>query len=352
MYRKLLYGAKALILSCFFYNFTMRSVSVVQSLENLSTHLLELNSIVGPLLSEVTKEAVNAAAKKAQEAKAGVIQKAKEIKAVRSSMINNPSETKAVIVVDIQWDFVEQEFVGPDGRRHKPGSLAVADTGKFYIDAASKYINAARDAGYLIVFTQDFHPQNHVSFFSRWEGKTDDQGRKAAVFSPFNIPIPEGTKDQILWPDHCIQGTKGAEFVIEPEANDLVVKKGMNLNFDSYSGFKGRDNVSTGLEEALQDLNITELMVIGIATDYCVKFTVLDALATKKYKVAVIANLCRGVAIGSSEAALQEMKKNGAQFVWLDGIVMPAKLGAKAVDKIVNHGLTAIKMPKQPSVTQ
>jgi nicotinamidase/pyrazinamidase len=155
----------------------------------------------------------------------------------------------------------------------------------------------------LIVRTKDWHPLNHKSFASNHPHKK--------IYDVIQL----GEVQQTLWPNHCVQNTSGAEF-----AKDLtntiyvVVLKGMNPEIDSYSGF--RDNSTkniTKLESILRDANIDKVFVVGLATDYCVKFTVLDALRLG-FKTTVMLNGCRGVNINQddSDKAIQEMQNAGA----------------------------------------
>ena len=125
----------------------------------------------------------------------------------------------------------------------------------------------------------------------------------------------------MVWPDHCVQVTPGVSIAINFDKNkDLKVSKGMHLNFDSYSGFVDDGGTKTAMEAALNILGITNLIVIGVATDYCVQATVLDALKLKKYNVYVIINLCRGVTADTSTAALNKMQAEGAKLVLLEDI--------------------------------
>ncbi|MFU8806796.1 MAG: bifunctional nicotinamidase/pyrazinamidase, partial [Bradymonadaceae bacterium] len=159
---------------------------------------------------------------------------------------------RALIVVDVQNCFM------PDG------SLPVRDG-----YAVVPIINELMDRFELVVATQDWHPPDHGSFAS------NNPGAK-----PGEIRELDGL-DQIMWPDHCVQNTKGAEFAegLRTERFDKVFQKGTDPKVDSYSGFY--DNVrrhATGLADFLRGRGVDEVYVCGVATDYCVKFTVLDAL--------------------------------------------------------------------------
>ena len=164
---------------------------------------------------------------------------------------------KTLIIIDVQNDFCPG------------GSLPVTDGDKII-----PIINSIQEKFDLIVATQDWHPPTHMSFASNHEGK-----------KPFDVLFnDDGTVQQVLWPDHCVQGYHGAEF--HPDLNvDLIsgiIRKGMNKQVDSYSGFfDNNHNNPTGLLgfilEFSQEEN-NELYVVGLAADYCVNFTIIDAI--------------------------------------------------------------------------
>ena len=176
-----------------------------------------------------------------------------------------------VIVVDIQGDFTKL----------KDGSLAVDGTDEAYVKAAEENTKRLKEAGFPIYATQDWHPTNHVSFF------TNHSGKKA-----FDV-IQLHEKDQVLWPPHCVHKTPGAEVLLDKKLFRAVVKKGMDPNYDSYSGFQDDGGKKTDLDQLLKKDGIKELVVYGIATDYCVRATALDGVVAG-YKVVLIKNLCRG----------------------------------------------------------
>ena len=195
--------------------------------------------------------------------------------------------TTALILVDLQHDFMPG------------GALGVAH--------ADEVIDVARDLMArhdVVVATQDWHPPDHQSFATEHPGK-----------QPGDQITLHGLT-QTLWPVHCVQGTQGAALVPGLDLGELthVVRKGSDKELDSYSGFydNGRRQ-STGLEAWLRDQGITDLVVMGIATDYCVKFTVLDALA-QGFGVEVVVEGCRAVELetGDGERALAQMKHAGA----------------------------------------
>jgi len=194
-------------------------------------------------------------------------------------------EKIGAIVVDVQADFT----------KFKNGSLAVEGTDEVYIKIVEENTKKLKVAGFPIYATQDWHPTDHVSFF------TNHMERKA-----FDVIKIHG-KDQVLWPPHCVQRTSGAEILLDNELFKATVKKGMDPQYDSYSGFQDDGGRKTKMDKILKKDKITKVVIYGIATDYCVKATVLDAVALG-YKVIMIKNLSRGVAPDTSQKAIEEMK--------------------------------------------
>jgi len=193
-----------------------------------------------------------------------------------------------VIVVDMQGDFTTW----------KNGSLAVEGTDKNFVDKVQKTTQELSAKGYPIFATQDWHPADHVSFYTNHSGK-----------KPFEaIKIEDRT--QVLWPPHCVQDTENAKILIDNSLFLAVVKKGQDKQYDSYSGFQDDGGANTEMNEILQKNGIKELIVYGIATDYCVRATAIDA-ADAGYKVTVIESLSKGVAPDTTAKALEEMKAKG-----------------------------------------
>jgi nicotinamidase/pyrazinamidase len=187
---------------------------------------------------------------------------------------------RALIVVDVQNDFCPG------------GALAVA--GGDQIVAQINNVMADYDA---VILTQDWHPSGHSSFASSHE---------AEVFS--NIAMPYGP--QVLWPDHCVQGSFGAAFHKDLVADraDLILRKGYRPDIDSYSAFFENDrSTATGLEGYLKSRGILDVTLVGLATDYCVAYSALDA-ARLGFAVSVDTALCRAIDMdGSLDQAQRDM---------------------------------------------
>jgi len=202
----------------------------------------------------------------------------------------------ALILVDIQNDFLSG------------GALAVPEG-----DAVIPVCNAIRDRFNLVVATQDWHPRDHGSFAANHPGHSVGQ----------TIDL-NGLK-QILWPVHCVQNTPGARFAkdLRMLPTDRIFQKGTDPAIDSYSGFFDNGHrKSTGLDVFLKNKSVTDVFVAGLATDYCVKFTALDARSLG-YNVHLVVDACRGVDLqpGDVDAAIEEMRKAGVMItkseIWL-----------------------------------
>lgn len=196
---------------------------------------------------------------------------------------------EALLVVDIQNDFCPG------------GALEVPDG-----DAIIPAVNRLIDRFDIIIQTQDWHPLKHRSFASSHEGK-----------NPYDtVKMDYGT--QVLWPDHCIQGSKGAGF--HPDLNTLktqvVIRKGFRREIDSYSTFFENDHqTTTGLTGYLRQRGVTDLYTAGLATDFCVKWSVLDGI-DEGFTMHLVTDAVRGIDLeGSLGQAVEEMKQKGARFV-------------------------------------
>ncbi|MFZ5964349.1 bifunctional nicotinamidase/pyrazinamidase [Thalassococcus sp. BH17M4-6] len=191
----------------------------------------------------------------------------------------------ALVVIDVQNDFC-------------PGG-ALAVTGGDEIVAPINALMADFDA---VILTQDWHPAGHSSFASQHPGK-----------APMEMTeMPYGP--QVLWPDHCVQGTDGARFhpALATDRADLIIRKGYNPAIDSYSAFFENDHETpTGLEGYLRSRGIDSLTMAGLATDFCVNFSAVDA-AGLGFAVTVRQDLCRAIDLGGSlDAARDGMRQAG-----------------------------------------
>jgi nicotinamidase/pyrazinamidase len=196
-----------------------------------------------------------------------------------------PGPKDVLIVVDVQNDFC-------------PGGRLAVQKG----DEVVPVVNALAKRFDNVVLTQDWHPAGHLSFATSHPGK-----------KPFDsVTLAYG--EQVMWPDHCIQGSDGAGFhkdLAVPHAQ-LVIRKGWHKNVDSYSAFLEADRKTpTGLEGYLQERGIKRVFVCGLATDFCVAWTALDARKLG-FGAAVIEDACRAIdSPGSLEAAWKKMDKAG-----------------------------------------
>jgi nicotinamidase/pyrazinamidase len=198
--------------------------------------------------------------------------------------------TRALVLVDLQYDFLPG------------GALAVAH-GDETIEIA-KQLMPRFDT---VVATQDWHPRDHQSFAANHAGKTPGE------------MIELGGLPQVLWPVHCVQGSRGAELHDELERPRItaVFRKGIDPEVDSYSGFFDNGHKkATGLGDWLRQKKVSRLYVLGLATDFCVKFTVLDARQLG-FDVWLVEDGCRGVnlAPGNDAVAVAEMRAAGATII-------------------------------------
>ena len=193
--------------------------------------------------------------------------------------------TDALIVIDVQNDFC-------------PGGALAVPQG----DAIVSGINERMADFDAVILTQDWHPSGHSSFATSHKDK-----------APYElVTMPYGP--QVLWPDHCVQGSTGAEFheALDTARADMIIRKGFNPAIDSYSAFFENDQTTpTGLEGYLRTRGITDLTLVGLATDFCVNFSAQDA-AKLGFPVTVDLGLCRAIDLdGSLQTALDGMKNAG-----------------------------------------
>ncbi len=195
---------------------------------------------------------------------------------------------KALIVIDVQNDFC-------------PGGALAVNEGDLIVPG----INALMGDFDAVVLTQDWHPAGHSSFASSHAG--------AAPMSVTQMPYGP----QVLWPDHCIQGSNGAAFHkdLHTDPADMTIRKGYNPAIDSYSAFFENDHETpTGLHGYLQTRGVTDLTMVGLATDFCVNYSAVDG-ANLGYAVTVRTDLCRAIDFdGSLDAALAGMAQAGVKI--------------------------------------
>ncbi|WP_299823800.1 bifunctional nicotinamidase/pyrazinamidase [uncultured Pontibacter sp.] len=195
---------------------------------------------------------------------------------------------KALLLIDIQNDFI-------------PGGALAVPQGDRIIPIA----NQLQEKFDLVTATQDWHPANHKSFASNHTNK-----------KPFDLTLLHGL-EQVLWPDHCVQGTEGAAFC--PDLNmqkvEAIFRKGMNPEIDSYSGFYDNGHLkSTALADYLRGKGVTEVYLAGLAADYCVYFTAKDALQ-EGFKATIIADATRPIDPAGFEKAKADLLSLGGSIV-------------------------------------
>ena len=195
---------------------------------------------------------------------------------------------KALIIVDVQNDFLPG------------GALAVKDG-----DSIIPVINSLQQKFELVVATQDWHPADHKSFASSHPGK-----------KVFEEILLDGLP-QVLWPDHCVQQTFGAEFSarLDSKKIEAIFRKGMDKNIDSYSGFfdNGKKK-ATGMGDYLKGRGITEVYVTGLAGDFCVNFTAVDALGLG-FESTIITDATRAIDAENFKKVIESFKENGGKAI-------------------------------------
>lgn len=204
-------------------------------------------------------------------------------------MVNLVRENDALVIVDIQSDFC-------------PGGALAVPKG----DEVVPVVNGILPRFRLVILTQDWHPEGHTSFASNHPGKR-----------PYDIvKLPYG--DQVLWPDHCVAGSPGAAFHpdLDVERATLIVRKGWNPGVDSYSAFFENDrSTATGLEGYLRDRRVKRVFLVGLATDFCVGWSALDA-ARLGFETVVLLDGCRGIDLdGSVDRMVGSLRDGGVRIV-------------------------------------
>ena len=198
------------------------------------------------------------------------------------------TETAALLMIDIQNDFCPG------------GALAVADG-----DSVVSIANRLQRKFSVRVATQDWHPPDHMSFADNHEG-----------MAPFSMTdMPYGP--QVLWPRHCVIGSGGAAFHkdLETDTADLIIRKGFRAEIDSYSAFFENDKTTeTGLAGYLKERGVGDVYLVGLATDFCVCYSAVDAVK-QGFKATVVTDGCRAIDLdGSLDAAMAGMRQAGVSF--------------------------------------
>jgi nicotinamidase/pyrazinamidase len=208
-----------------------------------------------------------------------------------------PEPTDALLLVDVQNDFV-------------PGGSLPVPRGDDIVPLLNRLVPGFA----TVIATQDWHPPGHLSFAAAHSGR-----------APFTtVDLPYGP--QMLWPDHCVQGSEGAALVAALDARRacLVLRKGCRRTVDSYSAFAEADGTPTGLAGYLRERGIVRVFVAGLATDFCVRASAVDAAAAG-FATVVIEDACRGIdARGSLAAAWRAMAEAGVARLLTADLALPA----------------------------
>ena len=223
--------------------------------------------------------------------------KIKDLKIERNLNINN---NDALLIVDMQYDFM-------------PGGALPVKEGDQIIESVNKVANKVKNSQGIIVLTQDWHPRNHLSFASNHPGKNPGDEYQTESIGP------------VLWPDHCVQGSEGAEFHKDLQTiyASAIIRKGYNPEIDSYSGFIENDKRSeTGLAGYLKSLNIKRLFICGLALDYCCYYTAMDGIDLG-FEVFLIADLTKGIDIpsGNISNSFKNMQEKGIKFATQESFI-------------------------------
>ena len=223
-----------------------------------------------------------------------------ELKIEKGIIIN---EKDALLVVDIQNDFL-------------PGGALAVERGDVIIEGVNNIAEKFNKKNAAIIMTQDWHPKGHLSFASSYPDKNpgDEYQSENAAIGP------------VLWPDHCVQGTEGAEFNKDLKLifASAIIRKGRNPKVDSYSAFLENDKVAeTGLSGYLKSLKIKRIFVCGLALDYCCYYSAMDAVDFGFEKVYMLVDLSKGIDLppGNISNALENMTKKGIKFAKIDSII-------------------------------
>ncbi|CAO3677273.1 unnamed protein product [Rhizopus stolonifer] len=213
------------------------------------------------------------------------------------------NEKTALILVDIQYDFLEG------------GSLAVPDSLSI-IKPVNELIRYVKSTNGLVIATQDWHPKDHVSFASNHPNKN--------IFDLVQIEYEGAKLDQVLWPDHCVQESLGAEMCnsLDCQHIDHIVKKGKNQQIDSYSAFADNNySEITQLAKILYQNFIEQVIIVGLATDYCIKFTCLDAVKFG-FKTILVHEGTKAVDQSNTKSVFELLESKGVMIQSLSDIII------------------------------
>ncbi len=210
------------------------------------------------------------------------------------------NEKDVLIIVDIQNDFMPR------------GALPVEE-GDLIVDDINKVAEIFKKQNGKVVLTQDWHPKNHKSFASQHPNKNPGDEYQSEGIGP------------ILWPDHCVQGSKGADFHkdLKKHLADAIIQKGMNPEIDSYSGFLENDKKSeTVLADTIRSLGAERIFVCGLALDYCGYYTAMDGVDLG-FEVYFLIDLTKGIDLppGNISNALETMTNKGVKFAQKESFV-------------------------------
>ncbi|TKJ26240.1 MAG: nicotinamidase [Promethearchaeota archaeon Loki_b31] len=206
----------------------------------------------------------------------------------------------SLLIIDMQYDFM-------------PGGALPVEEGDQIIDDINLVAEIFKDNNGIVVLTQDWHPKNHKSFASSYPGKNPRDEFQSEGIGP------------IIWPDHCVQGTQGAKFheKLKTDLTNVIIRKGYNIDVDSYSGFIENDKKSeTGLAGLLKSLNIKRIFICGLVLDYCCYFTAIDGIDFG-FEVYFLVNLTKGIDLppGNISSSLENMRNKGIKFVAKESFV-------------------------------
>jgi len=208
----------------------------------------------------------------------------------------NVNENDVLLIIDIQNDFI-------------PGGALPVEGGDLIIDGINKIARIFKEVTRNVVLTQDWHPSGHLSFASSYPDKEPGDEYQSE----------DGAIGPVLWPDHCVQGTSGAEFHknLKVDLASVIIRKGRNPKVDSYSAFLENDKkTETGLKGYLKSIETKRIFICGLALDYCCYFSAIDAREFG-FEVYFILNLTKGIDLPPNNIiqSIQNMKDKGIKFI-------------------------------------